>query len=110
MNDFREMSADLLSTNQNQLDLSSTALNLQTGEYVTDIRLSFGTVPANFKVSVKPSLYLYVMPNVYNGYKCIVRAEVGGKLSNNWQTATASWTTNILKTTTLPGRLPTTGF
>lgn len=110
MQDFRQVSADMLSTNQNQLDLSSTALGLQTGEYVTDIRLSFGTVPANFAVNVKPALYLYVMPNVADGYKCIVRSEIGGKISNEWQTATATWTTNVINRSNLPGKLPTTGF
>ena len=110
MSDFREIGADLLSTNQNQIDLSTTALGLQTGEYVTDIRMTFGTVPAGFKVEAKPAFYLYVMPSVVNGYKCITRTEIGGKINDEWQTATANWTTNILKTTKLPTTLPKTGF
>ena len=97
VSDFRQIGADLLSTNQNQLDLSATALGLQSGEYVTDIRLTFGTVPADFKVTVKPAFYLYVMPTVTNGYKCITRTEIGGKINDEWQTATATWTTNVIR-------------
>lgn len=110
MNDYKEVSANLLSTNANNLDLSSTALGLMSGEYVTDIMVKFGTVPADFKVKATPALYLYVMPNVYNGYKCIVRSEIGGKIGTEWQTATATWTTNVIKQTNLPSQLPTTGF
>lgn len=110
MNDYKEVSANLLSTNANNIDLSSTALGLMSGEYVTDIMVKFGTVPADFKVKATPALYLYVMPNVYNGYKCIVRSEIGGKIGTEWQTATATWTTNVIKQTNLPSQLPTTGF
>ena len=110
MNDYKEVSANLLSTNANNFDLSSTALGLMSGEYVTDIMVKFGTVPADFKVKATPALYLYVMPNVYNGYKCIVRSEIGGKIGTEWQTATATWTTNVIKQTNLPSQLPTTGF
>lgn len=110
MHDYRQMGANLLSSNQNNLDLSSTALGLQSGEYVTDIRVNFGIVSSSFKTVTPPALYLYVMPNVYNGYKCIIRSEIGGKIGTEWQTATATWTTNVLKSTTLPGKLPTTGF
>ena len=100
----------MLSTNTNNVDFSSTSLGLQTGEYVTDIRVNFGNVPGSFKVVSAPSLYLYVMPNVYNGYKCIVRSELGGKIGNEWQTATATWTTNVVNNSSLPGKLPTTGY
>lgn len=110
MNDYRQMGANLLSSNQNNLDFSSTALGLQTGEYVTDLRVNFGTVSGSFKTVTPPAFYLYVMPNVYDGYKCIIRSEIGGKIGTEWQTATATWTTNVLKSTTLPGKLPTTGF
>ena len=81
-----------------------------SGEYVTDIMVKFGTVPADFKVKATSALYLYVMPNVYNGYKCIVRSEICGNIENEWQTATATWTANVIKQTNLPSQLPTTGF
>ena len=110
MKDYRQLSANMLSTNTNNVDFSSTSLGLQTGEYVTDIRVNFGNVPGSFKVVSAPSLYLYVMPNVYNGYKCIVRSELGGKIGNEWQTATATWTTNVANNSSLPGKLPTTGY
>lgn len=110
MHDYRKMGANLLSSNQNNLDFSSTALGLQTGEYVTDIMVNFGTISGDFQTVTPPAFYLYVMPNVYNGYKCIIRSEIGGKIGTEWQTATATWTTNVLKSTNLPGKLPTTGF
>ena len=127
MNDYRPLASNLNSSSAYQYDLSSLAINVQGGEYVTDIRFEFGTVPANFKPNVSPVFFGYVMPNVVNGYKVILRSECGGKYGESWSTASALWTTNVVSNnkstgagwypssgtgtgTTWPSTLPKTGY
>lgn len=121
MTDFRELAKNLNSTTNNQFDLSSTALGLQSGEYVTDVRFEFGNVPANWKLTTKPAFMLYILPGVYNGYKVITRMEYGGKYLDAWVSNTSLWTTNVFNpankgTVILPGddkfptSLPKTGY
>lgn len=88
MNDYRQLASNLQSTSAYQYDLSSAALGLQSGEYVTDIRFEFGTVPAGFRMTSKSAMNLYVLSTVANGYKLISRAEVSGQ----YNTTTVSTT------------------
>lgn len=111
MNDYRPLATGLSGTSSYQYDLSSLAVNVQGGEYVTDIRFEFGTVPAGFKPVVSPVFYGYVMPNVVNGYKIILRSECGGKYGESWNTASALWTTTVIaNNANLPSTLPKTGY
>lgn len=120
MNDYRQLATGLNSSNAYQYDLSSLSINVQGGEYVTDIRFEFGTVPGGFKPTVSPIFYGYVMPNVPNGYKAIVRSECGGKYGESWNTASALWTTAVVNTgkssgsyahgSYYPSTLPKTGY
>ena len=79
MHDYRSLAKNLQSTNVYQYGLSTQALGLQSGEYVTDVRMEFGTVPAGFAIAQKPAYTQYVLATVYNGYKLISRAELGGQ-------------------------------
>lgn len=79
MSDYRVLASNLLSTSRYQYDLSTQSLGLQSGEYVTDIRFEFNTVPAGFAVVDKSALSLYVLSTVSNGYKLISRAEISGQ-------------------------------
>lgn len=79
MNDYRALATNLLSTSKYSFDLSSQSLGLMAGEYTTDIRLEFGTVPAGFKVTSKSAYSLYVLATTYNGYKLINRIEMSGQ-------------------------------
>ena len=81
MADYRQLAGSLLSTNRYQYDLSTVSLGLQAGEYVTDVRFEFGTVPAGFSVVSKSAMSLYVMSTVANGYKLISRLEIGGQFN-----------------------------
>lgn len=116
MNDYRQLASNLNSSQAYQYDLSSLSVNVQAGEYVTDIRFEFGTIPANFKPTVSPILYGYVMPTIPNGYKCIIRSECGGKYGEAWNTASALWTTTVVNNNKtysnagLPYTLPKTGY
>lgn len=111
MYDYRTLATNLNSTTQYDFDLSSTALNLESGEYVTEIRFEMGTVPAAFHEVVSPVLYAYVLPSVPNNYQIINRCEVGAQYNGGWVTDADSWTTLVVKPTIqLPDKLPTTGF
>ena len=116
MNDYRILAKDLSSATPYQYDLSSLAMSNQGGEYVTDIRFEFGTVPANFKVVTTPILYNYVMPTLPNGFLVITRSECGGKVGEAWKTESALWTTTVINKGgagyggRLPTQLPKTGY
>ena len=112
MNDYRPMATGLSSASSYQYDLSSLALDVQSGEYVTDVRFEFGTVPAGFKVTSAPVFYGYVMPTVPNGYIIMMRSECGGQYNGYWKTESALCTTNVVNNGggKLPSTLPKTGY
>ncbi len=109
VNDYRVLASNLLTSNNYSLTLSATALGLGAGEYVTDVRLEFGTVPSGFKSVIKPSMTVQVLGTVANNYQIINRADVGGKYLNEWQTAKTSWVTKVYRFTSNT-TLPKTGF
>ena len=76
--DYTKIGANLSSENNYTFDLSSQSLGLMPGEYVTDVRFEFGTVPAGFAMKTKTTYGLYIQ-NVPNGYKMISRIEGGGQ-------------------------------
>ncbi len=86
MNDYRTLASGLNSQSNYSYGLSTQALGLQSGEYVTDIRMVFNGVVAGFKNSMAPTLTCYVLSTVANGHQGVMRAEVGamqGYYSNN---------------------------
>ena len=104
MRDYELLSDKLLSTSKYQFDLSTASLGLQLGEYVTDVRYEFGTVPAGFHATTKPAYMLYVLSTVPNGYKLISRVEIGGRYN------TIITTTNGNVGTAGPGSSEGTSF
>ena len=133
--DYRVLASGLNSKSQYSYDMSSIALGLSSGEYVTDIRMVFDRASAGMKESMAPCLYVTVLPNVVNGYQLINRAETGcqGEASssvsggNSWTSNTGisgiagGWTSATAQSITvvtgptyipypLPGKLPTTGY
>ena len=78
MNNYRTLASGLNSQSQYSYDVSSIGLGLSNGEYVTDIRMVFGTVGAGFHDTVSPTLQCYVLSTVMNGYNASVRVEAGG--------------------------------
>jgi len=79
MNDYRTIAEGLESVNNYQYGLSTQALGLQSGEYVTDVRLEFGTVPANFALTSKLCYTQYILSTANAGAKSITRIEIGGQ-------------------------------
>lgn len=108
LNDYRTLASNLLTANNYSLSLNAAALGLVQGEYVTDVRFEFGTVPSGFSSVVKPTMRVQVLGTVSNGYQIINRADVGGKYLNEWQTAKSPWITTVRRFNTTP--LPKTGY
>ena len=108
LNDYRTLASNLLTVNNYSLSLNAATLGLVQGEYVTDIRFEFGTVPSGFTSVVKPAMRVQVLGTVSNGYQIINRADVGGKYLNEWQTAKSPWITTIRRFQSIS--LPKTGY
>ena len=108
LNDYRTLAGNLLTSNNYSLSLNAATLRLAQGEYVTDVRFEFGTVPSGFSSVVKPTMRVQVLGTVSNGYQIINRADVGGQYLNEWQTAKTTWVTTVRRFNTTP--LPKTGY
>ena len=108
LNDYRTLASNLLTSNNYSLSLNAATLRLAQGEYVTDVRFEFGTVPSGFSSVVKPAMRVQVLGTVSNGYQIINRADVGGQYLNEWQTAKTTWVTTVRRFNTTP--LPKTGY
>ena len=108
LNDYRTLASNLLTSNNYSLSLNAATLGLVQGEYVTDIRFEFGTVPSGFTSVVKPTMRVQVLGTVSNGYQIINRADVGGKYLNEWQTAKSPWVTTVRRFQSIS--LPKTGY
>lgn len=108
LNDYRTLASNLLTSNNYSLSLNAATLRLAQGEYVTDVRFEFGTVPSGFSSVVKPTMRVQVLGTVSNGYQIINRADVGGQYLNEWQAAKTTWVTTVRRFNTTP--LPKTGY
>ena len=108
LNDYRTLASNLLTSNNYSLSLNAATLRLVQGEYVTDVRFEFGTVPSGFSSVMKPTIRVQVLGTMSNGYQIINRADVGGQYLNEWQTAKTTWVTTVRRFNTTP--LPKTGY
>ena len=110
-NGYRTLADNLLSTNRYSFKVDSSSLKLAIGEYVTDIRYEFGTVPAGFRMTEKATVYVYVPPYMANGYNITNRVDCGGSYQGEWDSSTSAWVTRIHRAPiyTKP-TLPKTGY
>ena len=110
-NGYRVLADNLLSTNRYSFKVDSGSLKLAIGEYVTDIRYEFGTVPAGFRMTEKATVYVYVPPYMGNGYNITNRVDCGGSYQGEWDSSTSAWVTKIHRAPiyTKP-TLPQTGY
>lgn len=110
-NGYRVLADNLLSTNRYSFKVDSGSLKLAIGEYVTDIRYEFGTVPAGFKMTEKATVYVYVPSYMGNGYNITNRVDCGGSYQGEWDSSTSAWVTKIHRAPiyTKP-TLPKTGY
>lgn len=110
-NGYRTLADNLLSTNRYSFKVDSGSLKLAIGEYVTDIRYEFGTVPAGFKMTEKATVYVYVPSYMGNGYNIINHVDCGGSYQGEWDSSTSAWVTKIHRTPIYPlPTLPKTGY
>ena len=110
-NGYRTLADNLLSINRYSFKVDSGSLKLAIGEYVTDIRYEFGTVPAGFKMTEKATVYVYVPSYMGNGYNITNRVDCGGSYQGEWDSSTSAWVTKIHRAPiyTKP-TLPKTGY
>jgi uncharacterized surface anchored protein len=101
--------ADNLRTNKSYaLDASAYALGLSSGEYVTEILFSFGTVPAGWGQAEPAYVYCKVLPWLAQGYQFTNKADAGGLFGAQWIMATSRWVTKVYAAA--PPTLPRTGY
>ncbi len=100
--------ADGFDSSENHAFAMSTAdLGLANGEYVTEVRLAFGTVPAGFCSVENPILQVQVPADLSGGSMIRNTADVGGRCGDAWLTETASWDAAVR---VLDEEQPKTGF
>lgn len=100
--------ADSLSTRQSYtLDASPGVLKLAANEYVTEVFVSFGTVPAGFHAVTAPRIDCTVLPNLQNGTAFTNVADVGGQYGGKWVQQDSKWSTSVYAPTK---PLPKTGY
>ena len=108
--EYRTLASGLSTKTDYELSIHSNVLGLQSGEYVTDVRFEFGTVPVGFKSEKNPKIQAQVLPTLPKGYKIVNRADVGGQYIGEWETAQCSWLIKVYSDPTPAPVLPKTGF
>ena len=105
---YRVLKDNLLSTTNHELALTTSALGLKANEYVTDVKLVFGTVQPGFHETTRPTLTAYVLPNLLPGYSIVNRTDVGGRNNDEWVYSKDTWVTTTFGF--IHGVLPKTGI
>ena len=106
---WRVLASNLISTNNYSFNLTASALGLIGGVVVTDIRLDFGTVQADFASVTNPVMTVLTLPTLSAGYQITNRREVGGRYQGAWQISNAVWITKVIRFGPTP-ELPKTGY
>lgn len=138
LRDYRTLASGLNSKSNYSYGLSTQALGLQSGEYVTDIRMVFTAAVPGFQQRMAPTLSCYVLSTAITGHQGIMRAECGAMngyygnnssggvwgsttgqtlienpgtaVDNGWVSSAGQFSTFICGNGILPGRLPKTGY
>ena len=122
--DYRKLATGLNSRVSYSYGLSARALGLESGEYVTDIRMVFDRVEPGFQNTFAPVLSCYALSGLYPGYGVLMRAETGGLRADASANGSSAWIPGGADTFqsvvaggsfgrypgTLPGRLPAMGY
>ncbi len=105
--DYQVLADGLDSAENHAFAMSAADLGLASGEYVTEVRLAFGTVPAGFASVQDPILQVQVASDMSGSTNIRNTADVGGRYGDAWLTDSASWETAVR---VLDEELPKTGF
>jgi len=105
--------ADNLSTLRNNvIELRPVHLGLAANEYITEIILLFGQVPAGFTSVERPRIYVDVLPESHtflpNGMMFANKVDAGGRIpgTNEWVIGNSTTATTIFN----PRRIPQSGW
>ena len=109
LRDYRLLKDNLQGGKNYLLDCSSKALNLASGEYVTEVMFSFGAVPPNFSNTAIPYLTCTVKKTLPHGYTFTNKTDVGGIYGKAWIMAN-DWQTTKVYNKLNPPTLPKTGY
>jgi len=104
--EYRVWRGNLLTTVNHELDVSD--LKLAANEFVTDIRMEFGTVQPGFQEKDAPYLMTRVLDGLPHEHRFVNRVTVGGKVGNEIIYNTDSWVTIAFSVPR--GPLPRTGL
>ena len=106
---WRTVKEGLLSTVNNEIDCSRSALGLAAGEYVTEFRLVFQEqVQPGFHDLTGTKIEVRVKESVKDGQKFVNKVDVGGLYGGEWVYDTDGWTTVTFNKP--KGKLPKTGW
>jgi len=106
---YRTVKKGLLSTVNNEIDCSRSALGLASNEYVTEFRIVFGEVQPGFHETTGPKVQVKVLDTVEKGRKFTNKTDVGGRYIKEWVYDTDGWT-SVTYNTPNKGDLPKTGW
>ncbi|MCL2488900.1 MAG: SpaA isopeptide-forming pilin-related protein, partial [Oscillospiraceae bacterium] len=107
---YKVLASGLSTQNQYELSLHPNVLGLMWGEYVTDIRFEFGTVPAGFRSVANPKIQVQVLSGLAKDYKIVNRADAGGLYIDTWETSMTNWLSVLAVGPSTGPILPKTGF
>lgn len=91
---------DITTTKEEEIDL---AHELADGEYITGIKLDFGTVDVGFASSTETNIFGLIKPNVKNLDEFENRVTLEGKFKDYKLTEESKWKTSIYKILPLTG-------
>ena len=106
---YRTVAKNLLSTVNNEIDCSRSALGLASSEYVTEFRIVFTEdVQPGFHDTTGPKIQVKVLDTIKNGQKFTNKVDVGGKYEKEYVYNTDGWTS--ISYNKPKGDLPKTGW
>jgi len=105
---YRTVKKNLLSTVNNEIDCSRSALGLAANEYVTEFKLVFGEVQPGFHETTGAKVQVKVLDTVENGQKFTNKTDVSGRYIKEWVYDTDGWTSVAYNKP--KGDLPKTGW
>jgi len=106
---YRTVRKNLLSTNNNEIDCSRSALGLAANEYVTEFRIVFqDEVQPGFHCTTDMKVAVKVLDTVNNGQKFTNKLDAGGRYEKEFIYTTDGWT--VVPYNRPKGDLPRTGW
>lgn len=106
----------LSTTENNYIDFSASALNLEPKEYITTYQINFGTVPSGFTQLENVRVRYLMEKNLRNGLYFVNKMDAGARYQNEWYVKNSSTlssnggTTVIAPLPNTKTRIPNTGY